>query len=73
MSSERAGPKVRDGAAVTAVEVMRWLRRETGIESTGLSERLIGFDIIVGEPEERTAPLAKAASPVAWMKQQRLP
>lgn len=61
MSSERAGPNVRDGAPVMAVEVMRACPRD------GLAERLPATDPLRGEPA------GESDSGRAWMKQHRLP
>lgn len=61
MSSARAGPKVRDGAPVMAVEVMRACVRD------GVVGRVFGADSFGGEA------LGELASGTAWMKQQRLP
>lgn len=61
MSSDKDGPKVRDGAPVTAVEVMRACVRE------GLAGRVAVTDIFGGDES------FEFASGTAWMKQQRLP
>lgn len=61
MSSERAGPNVRDGAPVMAVEVMRACVRE------GVTGRVEGADVLYA------AVSVELASGTAWMKQQRLP